>query len=273
MEFYFSDSNLFTDKFLFEKIEGHKNLPVPVDVIHSFKRMKHFQPRSAVISALKKSETISLVNEDNDIQRKQPLPESVTGKPLNEIKKVHEDESMARSIYAKGFGEEEASTQFDIEAFFANYGPTNSVRLRRQDDHAFKGSVFVEFDNEETAKTFLSVEPKPSYKGNELLIKSKKQYCDDKVEDIKAGKIRPASPGRGDRKRYHRELQERREARDLDNDDPRDWKERRTEDAKKGFPETKSGHGDRDFRGFGPRGRGRGRGRGRSGGHDRGRGG
>lgn len=227
--------------------------------------MRHFQPRSAIVSALKESEVLDLVNDENDIQRKQPLPESVTGKPLEEIQKVHEDESMARTIYAKGFGSEEASTQFDIEAFFTNYGTTNSVRLRRADDSSFKGSVFVEFDNEETAKNFLAVEPKPSYKGNELLIKSKKQYCDDKVEDIKAGKIRPNSPGGQDRQRANRDLRQRKEARDLDKDDPRDWRERRDEDAKEGFPDRNKRdkrHGGKDFRGSNFRGRGRGRGRG-----------
>ncbi|KAL9103776.1 MAG: hypothetical protein Q9163_001235 [Psora crenata] len=266
VEFYFSDSNLLTDKFLFTKMEGHENLPVPLDVIHLFKRMRHFQPRSAVVSALKESTLVNLVNDDNDIQRKEPLPQGLVGKPMNEILRVHEDSSMARSIYAKGFGVEEASTQFDIEAFFANYGPTNSVRLRRHEDRTFKGSVFVEFDNEETAKNFLAVDPPPMYKGKKLELKSKKQYCDDKVEDINAGRARPKSLDGRDRKGGFRGGRRDNDHRDLDRYDDRDWRLRREDDAKKGFPDRRTGDskGDSEDRrgskrkGFGSSARGRG---------------
>ena len=226
--------------------------------------MRHFQPKSAIISALKESKLLNLVNDDTEIQRKEPLPEGLVGKPMKEIQKVHEDQSMARTIYAKGFGEEEASTQFDIEAFFANYGSTNSVRLRRDMDRTFKGSVFVEFDNEETAKTFLAVEAAPTYKGNTLLIKSKKQYCDEKVEAIQAGRIRPHSPGTGEGRGGFKGGRRNNDHRDLDKHDDRDWRLRREEDAKEGFPERRNGGSkdDNDRRrgnkrkGFGSRGRG-----------------
>ncbi|KAL9600057.1 MAG: hypothetical protein Q9219_003427 [cf. Caloplaca sp. 3 TL-2023] len=194
VEFYFSDSNLLQDEFLFNKVQGHDNLPIPISTIHSFKRMRHFQPFSAVVEALKESTTLNVVGDENDhIQRKTPLPEGLKDKPMTEVKKVFEDEAMKRSVYVKGFGEEKPSTQFDIEAFFAEYGPTNSVRLRRAFNKMFKGSVFVEFDSEGSQKRFLELDPKPKWKGQDLLIKSKKQYCDDKVEDIKAGKIKPRS--------------------------------------------------------------------------------
>ncbi|KAL9000404.1 MAG: hypothetical protein Q9169_000921 [Polycauliona sp. 2 TL-2023] len=196
VEFYFSDSNLMSDKFLFKQVQGHDNLPVPISTIHSFKRMRHFQPFSAVVEALKDSATLNVVGDDQ-IQRKTALPEGLKDKPMDEIQKVFADEAMKRSVYAKGFGEEQPSTQFDIEAFFADLGPTNSVRLRRTFTKLFKGSVFVEFDSEETQKKFLSLEPPPNWKGQELLIKSKKQYCDDKVEEIKAGRVK-AGGGDGD---------------------------------------------------------------------------
>lgn len=277
VEFYFSDSNLLTDKFLFTHVGGHENLPVPVDVIHSFKRMRRFQPRDAVISALKESSTLDIVEEDNAIKRKEPLPEGLVGKPMNEIQKVHEDSSMARSIYVKGFGKEEASTQFDIEAFFQTYGTTNSVRLRRAQDGTFKGSVFVEFDSEDKQKNFLTLEPAPKWKSKELLIKSKKQYCDDKVDDIKEGRVRPHSGDRsyrgGHRGRGDRGDRRGNANRDLDKQDDRDWRLRREQDAKEGFPDRKSGNDDKydgedrsggKHRGYGKSGRGRGgRGRGK----------
>lgn len=253
-----------TDKFLFEKIEGHKNVPVPIDTIHSFKRMRHFKPREAIVAALKESKTLDIVNDDNDIQRKEPLEEGLIGKPMEEVLQVHETQSMAQSIYAKGFGEEEASTQFDVEAFFATYGSTNSVRLRRDIEGTFKGSVFVEFENEDTANNFLAIDPPPMYKGNILQLKSKKQYCDEKVEDIKAGRVRPNSPGL----RNNRDQRSNHGRGGPCDKDERDWKARRNDDAKEGFPELR--HDDRNDR-RGNRGRG-GRGFGRGGGSGRARG-
>lgn len=237
VEFYFSDSNLFQDAFLFEKVQGHDNIPVSINVIHSFKRMRHFQPFSAVVEALKDSATLKVVNEDH-VQRIIPLPEGLKDKSMREVKDVFEDKAMKRSVYVKGFGEEKPSTQFNVEAFFAEYGTTNSVRLRRRANKLFKGSVFVEFDSEETQQNFLSLNPQPKWEGLDLVIKSKKQYCDDKVEDIKAGRITPRIP----------------DAKGRPPRDERDWKTRREEDQRNGYRRGGGGKGFGSHRG----GRGRG---------------
>lgn len=177
------------DKFLFNQVGGSKNRPIPISVIHSFKRMRRFQPLSAVIAALEESELLEVVNGD-EVKRKKPLPEDI-GTKFDEVDlTVIEDEAMARSIYAKGFGMETATTQYDIENFFEPYGPVRAVRLRRNDQKWFKGSVFVEFEDEETMKAFMDLNPKPTWNDNELLIKTKKDYCEGKVEDIKAGRVR-----------------------------------------------------------------------------------
>jgi len=230
------------DKFLLEKLGGSMNNPVPISVLHSFKRMRHFQPFSAVLAALKDSTILEVVDEES-VRRKVPLDESFTDKPLDEVQKVYEGKAMARSVYVKGFGEETPSTQFDIEAFFTPFGPTNAIRLRRAETKWFKGSVFVEFDSEETQKSFLAMDPQPKWKGKELLIKSKKQYCDDKVDDIKAGRIKRKEHWKPDNR----------------GGDDRDWRVRRDEDRKGGFKDDrgKGGH-----KGFGSSSRGRGRGRG-----------
>ncbi|OAX77161.1 hypothetical protein ACJ72_08543, partial [Emergomyces africanus] len=197
VEFYFSDSNLVMDKFLLSKVGGSENRPVELSLLHSFKRMRRFQPFSAVVDALKDSKTLELTDDNTCVRRKVPLPEIVKESLDPSAVKVFEDKAMHRSIYAKGFGPEEPSTQFDIEAFFTPYGPTNAIRLRRTAEKIFKGSVFVEFDSEETQKAFLALDPKPKWKGTtELLIKSKKDYCDEKVKEIEAGRLRPNN-GRG----------------------------------------------------------------------------
>ena len=233
------------DKFLLEKVGGSANNAVPISVVHSFKRMRHFQPFPAIVAALKDSTILEVVDEEN-VKRKVPLDESFNDKPMDEVQKVYESKAMARSVYVKGFGEETPSTQFDIEAFFTPFGPTNAIRLRRADNKCFKGSVFVEFDSEETQKAFLALDPQPKWKGKELVIKSKKQYCDEKVEDIKSGKVRRNQNWTGDKR----------------GGDNRDWRVRRDEDRKGGFKNDRGKGGNRGSRG-------RGRGRGGRDGHNR----
>ena len=264
VEFYFSDSNLPIDAYLLDQTGGHKNRPVELKVIHNFKRMRHFQPFSAVRDAVKESKFLVL-NENDEITRRIPLDEKFTDDPQENRKLVHSS-SMPRSIYAKGFGEETKSTQLDIEAFFEPYGPIKGVRLRRADDGLFKGSVFVEFENESTQQAFLELEEKPEFDGKKLQIMSKSEYVDLKHEGIMDGLVKPRSPtrqsfggGRGDRRgrggdrKYSRDYDNRRgsgdKRRSRDHIDKDDWRERRDREQ----------DGDRRDR-HGGRGRGRGRG-------------
>ncbi|KLJ10873.1 lupus La protein [Blastomyces silverae] len=238
VEFYFSDSNLLMDKFLLSKVGGSENRPVELSLLHSFKRMRRFQPFSAVVDALKDSKTLELTDDNTCVRRKVALPETVKESLDPTAVRLFEDKAMDRSIYAKGFGPEEPSTQFDIEAFFTPYGPTNAIRLRRTAEKIFKGSVFVEFDSEETQKAFLALEPKPKWKGTtDLLIKSKRDYCDDKIKEIEAGRLRPNSGrgrggnrgrGRGGSSNHH---------------------DRRGDDHRKGFRGGRGGRGHRGGRG------------------------
>lgn len=235
------------DQFLYSKVNGHKNNPVPLNVIHAFKRMRHFLPYSAVVAALKESTVLNLVDDDSAVQRKVPLAEELQNKDHREVQKVYEDKAMARTIYVKGFGLEKPGTQFDLEAFFTPFGPVNSVRLRRTNEKQFKGSVFVEFDSEDTAKTFLDLDPAPKWNGKDLIIKSKKQYCDEKVKEINAGRMRPTGNGKFTSHKQHK-----------DGSEGRDWRERRSEDQKRGFKDDRN---DKHHKGFGS-GRHRGSGRG-----------
>jgi lupus La protein len=151
--------------------------------ICSFKRMRQFQPYSAVVATLRESTFLELSGEEGQevVRRKEAyVSDSETQKARTNA-----------SVYAKGFGEEESATQFDIEAFFANYGHIKSVRLRRTNEGLFKGSVFVEFATAEEADAFVNLDPKPTFKGNELLIMKKKDYVDEKARQIKEGLIEP----------------------------------------------------------------------------------
>ena len=146
--------------------------------------MKRFQPVSAVVAALKESKFLEVVGEEGE----EKVKRAVAYNALNN----RPSESESRSVYVKGFGDEVPSSQFDIEAFFAPYGPVNAVRLRRTPEKLFKGSVFVEFSDDETAEKFLALDPKPKWKGEHpLSIQSKKSYVDGKNQDILEGKIDP----------------------------------------------------------------------------------
>lgn len=250
VEFYLSDSNLPTDKYMWNLVDGEENKPVKLKTICAFKRMRRFTPYEAVVAALRDSTFLSVSGPEGDeeIQRKKPYSAD-----------RNRERGMASSVYVKGFGDEQPSTQFEIEAWFTNYGPVNSVRLRRTNELLFKGSVFVEFQNEEIAKDFIALDPKPQWQGHELKIMSKKAYIDEKNELIKAGKLEPShnrhnrffegkevgTGGRGRGGRDHK-------GRDGERVDRDDWKKRRDQDQKNGHRDRDGGH----FRGRGRGGRG-----------------
>lgn len=246
-----------------ELVGGVENKAVPLKQITSFKRMKRFQPYSAVVAALKESKVIVVEGEEGEetVRRKVPFDPS---------KKSQAEE---QSIYAKGFGDETPTTQVDIEAFFTQHGEINSVRLRRAPNKAFKGSVFVEWTDKETADKFMALEPKPEWRGHPLMIMWKKDYVDQKNEDIREGRVDPNGSSksfRGNSFRGQRGGNSRR-GRDNRGGDSDDWKKRRDEDQRNGF----RGRDRRDNRGGRGRGRGGNRGRGNrdrpDGGRDSGR--
>ncbi|KAG4303999.1 hypothetical protein PORY_002652 [Pneumocystis oryctolagi] len=176
VEFYFSDSNLPFDKFLWNTSQKNNGW-VSIEVISNFKRMRRFRPIEAIVKALRTSKDLLEISEDGKyVRRKIPLI------------KPGEDEKTAyikRSVYVKGFGEETKTSQIDIENFFKKYGKINVVRLRREDDGSFKGSVFCEFAELKFKEDFLKADPKPQYNGRNLLIMSKQEYIDMKSVNSK----------------------------------------------------------------------------------------
>ncbi|KAK3369128.1 hypothetical protein B0T24DRAFT_595901 [Lasiosphaeria ovina] len=272
VEYYFGDSNLPTDKFMWETTGGEANKPMSLKTICSFKRMARFQPYSAVVAALKESKSLEVSGEEGEevVKRKKAYSSSTEA----------QKERLTRTVYAKGFGEETKTTQFDVEAFFAEFGPIRRVVLRRDDKDTFKESVFVEFDTEDLAKAFISTSPAPKFNGNELVIKSKRDYIDEKNRLIKEGLMEPSTArlktfyegkikssdqgrgrGRGNGRGRGRGDQNRDRNRGGEGGDSGDWKKRRENDQKDGFKNSRGGRGH-----FGSRGRGGGRGRGGRGG-------
>lgn len=150
------------------------------------------------------------------IARKTPLHAdfSITNIASNTI--LLASQTLARSLYAKGFGaigEESPTTQTEIEAFFAPFGPINAVRLRRNIEGLFKGSVFVEFADTEGRDQFLAMEKKPEWNGQALLkVETKDAYEVRKTEERRKrqeGKDKKQK----ERQRKEREVQKKRDAR------------------------------------------------------------
>lgn len=228
VDFYFSDANLPFDKFLLESTAGHQNLPFDLKKIHSFARMRHFQPYSAVFDAMKES-TLLDISDDGMLTRKIALSDKY-GSDIDKNRDIHEEIALPRTVYAKGFGREDEHTQTDLETFFQTYGMFSAVRLRRNHFKKFKGSVFVEWVDEKTAEDFLALADKLRYHEDDhepLLIKSKKVYMAEKLAMANAREDKDSASGR--------------------HTDRDDWKQRRADDQRSG----RNGRGGNDRGGRG----------------------
>lgn len=249
---------------MWDLTEGSVNKPVLIKTIHNFNRMKRFQPYETVVAALRESVFLDVI--DGETEGLETIKRKVAYNP-----RYSRSELDGRSIYAKGFGEEQPSSQFDIEAFFARFGATNAVRLRRTETKSFKGSVFVEFVDEETAEAFLKLDPKPKWKETqELEITSKAAYKEKKEAEIRAGTLKPKESwgprggrgrggrgggrGRGNYERGGRDDHDR--GRGRGDRDPDDWKKRREDDRASGFKDQRGNRRNNDHKG-GRGGRGR----------------
>ncbi|KAF7724322.1 hypothetical protein EC973_001168 [Apophysomyces ossiformis] len=181
VEFYFSDSNLPFDKFLWKLTEQGKNGFVPITTIASFKKMRMLTTDlDLIIDAIKSSEFLEVDESNEKLRRKTP---------------VAQHDITSQSIYAKGFPKvdetvadsEEANEkvlqlQDKIVEFFEQHGKVLSIRMRKTEErpNKFKGSVFVEFDSAETAEKVASMTLE--YDGVPLELKKKQDYIEEKTE-------------------------------------------------------------------------------------------
>ncbi|OSX58455.1 hypothetical protein POSPLADRAFT_1049289 [Postia placenta MAD-698-R-SB12] len=162
IEFYFADSNLPFDKFMWTLHTANAEHWVPIKQVSSFKRMREYQPLGLewITNALRLSEELEVSEDGTQVRRRTEVQE-----PKGQFE---------RSVYAKGFGAETEGIQKRLEAFFNQYGKTNAVRMRRIDTtKEFKGSVFAEFADFKAVEKFLNADPKPSWNGEELLVMTK----------------------------------------------------------------------------------------------------
>ncbi|KAI9320050.1 hypothetical protein BX666DRAFT_2018146 [Dichotomocladium elegans] len=183
VEFYFSDSNLPYDKFLWTLTKKNSEGWVELKTVASFKRMQKItEDLNTVIEALRSepSDLFELDEKNENIRR---------------TKELVKRNFVERSIYAKGFplvdeGENPPKDclldlQDKITEYFEQYGRVLAVRLRKTDErpYKFKGSVFVEFSTPEEAVKVAAMNLQ--YEGQDLLLKLREEYNREKAEKYK----------------------------------------------------------------------------------------
>lgn len=234
-EFYFSDSNLPHDKFLWTATTKNHGW-IPIATLATFKRMRKFNGDLKFLAdALRKSTDMLEVDDKGEkVRRRTPLLH-----PAEQKKRIQRGEAVApveRSIYVKGFpvlDSEPADYQLVLEKWVGaqvqkhGLGKVNLVRMRRTDDKKFKGSVFVEFAELSDQKKFLENGPyhfdeklasdgsgndsSSSSEAPALEIMSKKAYVDLKAEEYAKN---PDKPGRKPAFNAYREMTQRKSGRD-----------------------------------------------------------
>ncbi|ESO84525.1 hypothetical protein LOTGIDRAFT_132027, partial [Lottia gigantea] len=179
-QYYFGDINLPKDKFLQEKVKEDEGF-VPLEVLLTFNRLKELSPDAEVIAAAIKKSDSGLIEVSIDNKKIRRSPE----KPLPENTKEHREELTKRTVYCKGFPED--GTFDPIKSFLENYGPVDSLYLRRN-GQTFKGSVFVTFKGVPDAEKFLGTET-VKYGDKELIKLSKNDYYKKKTEEKRKSKL------------------------------------------------------------------------------------
>ncbi|KAG2458869.1 LA protein, partial [Polypterus senegalus] len=172
IEYYFGDHNLPKDKFLKEQIQLDDGW-VPLEIMIKFNRLNRLTTDfNVIVDSLKKSTTgLVEVSEDKTKIRRSP------DKPLPEINDQYKDDLKNRSVYVKGFPTD--ITLDELKEWFAGKGTVENIQMRRNLQRQFKGSVFVVFDSNESAKIFVET-PDLKYKDTDMVI-----YLNEKEEKQK----------------------------------------------------------------------------------------
>ncbi|KAG5383540.1 hypothetical protein IGI04_035010 [Brassica rapa subsp. trilocularis] len=105
VEYYFSDENLPTDKFLLNAMKKNKKGFVPISTIATFHKMKKLtRDHALIVSALKESSFLVVSSDEKKVKRVSPLPEVRDPKIftvlVENLPEDHSDENI-RAIFGK----------------------------------------------------------------------------------------------------------------------------------------------------------------------------
>ncbi|KAI5960586.1 uncharacterized protein KGF55_004479 [Candida pseudojiufengensis] len=175
VEFYFSDSNLQQDKFLWKIYESNDGW-VELKTLLTFGRMKQYRPEEKVIEALKSSDKLILSNNNDMIKRKDPL------KDLDEVKNTKKKNTVHIEGFPHELSQEEVETWFN-EKIIPNLPNEKEIcsirRIKGRIQKNFFGVVDVEFKNEQDAEYLVKDDVQLSYEKG-ILTKEEAKDLDKK---------------------------------------------------------------------------------------------
>lgn len=177
LEYYFSDSNLYRDKFLQEQIKKDDGW-VELTTLLTFKRLSALsEDPKIIVDAIEKSdEGLVEISEDRTKLRRHHE------RPLAEQNEEVRKEIVSRTAYVKGFPLD--ATMDDLIEFFNQYEKVTNIVMRKYLDkptkvYKFKGSVFATFVTKDQCESFLNKEG-VEYKEAALIRKWQNVYNDEK---------------------------------------------------------------------------------------------
>ena len=102
IEFYFSNSNLPFDKFLWGLVTKDNN-PVPLKLVATFKRMRRFEDYATIVAAMRESDALEVAGGDGEetIRRKVPLPIGAHAHQQKEPAGDGEEPVVVRTVFDK----------------------------------------------------------------------------------------------------------------------------------------------------------------------------
>ncbi|CAD27041.1 LA RIBONUCLEOPROTEIN [Encephalitozoon cuniculi GB-M1] len=172
VEFYFSDANFRVDKFLKEQSLVNNGY-IPIKTVVSFNRLKGLGATvDDVKEALKDSRVVEI---KDDMVKKVETEEYLSYLMEKDISK--------RVVYISGF--DRNSTLEDIKEMVSPHITPVLIRMRRDKEKNFSGSVFAEMKSEEEAQRALS-EKIPVKKQEDDEEKVKKQKGEERYLVIMA---------------------------------------------------------------------------------------
>ena len=137
VEFYFNDSNLPYDKYMWTLYSKTPEHWVPISIVASFKRMRALLSSDSggvpwIAEQIREKSTELEVDEIGENVRRNTEPRPPTN-------------VFDRSVYAKGFGfdEKDGALLSEIQDFLGKWGRVNVVRMRRDNDKKFKVSFDI----------------------------------------------------------------------------------------------------------------------------------
>jgi len=140
LEFYFSDSNLRTDKFLKNCINSTQEGYVDSVILLKFNKIRTLCNGNleTLVNVAQKSQQLVLSEDHTKIKRKAPIPDKF-------------DNFSTRTIYVDNLPKN--STIESLQGIFSKSGKINIINLPKdKDSKQIKGFAFVEYDTLEQAK-------------------------------------------------------------------------------------------------------------------------